>query len=211
MSCTITFLSIDKAFTDAATRLLPEKQGNYEFKVVNSPLDVYLGKRAQGNKPVLVTPGNSFGIMTGGYDLAVAEIAKENNVDIESVVRRVIQTAFRGELVVGDAFYIAASPNLPFSGLVYAPTMRIPMKLPVGSDVPYVSTRAALLKVAEYGFVPDEVIFTAMGGNTGGVPPETILMQMRSAIMNWIDPPIVNDFGRGAEIHRDAHFDERTG
>ena len=77
-------------------------------------------------RDVVVTSGNSFGLMDGGVDLAVAQTWP----GIEGRIQTRIAQLYGPEMPIGTALRakVANSPNV-----IYVPTMQIPMEI-VGTD-----------------------------------------------------------------------------
>lgn len=136
---------------------------------------------------VLCSAGNSYGIMGGGLDLAIAKYIP----GIEEHVRSGIELGFNGELFVGCSLVTSlVKEYLPFSHLVYSPTMRFPQQLITSENV-YKATRAALnalerIKVQKnsaLSFRTDlmSLVLPGFGGSCGGLDPEHISRTMRVA------------------------------
>lgn len=148
---------------------------------------------------VLVTPGNSFGHMTGGFDGAVIERFGDY---IQDAVFSDINHFWRGELPVGNALIVGPLRTHPALHIAYAPTMRVPMLLPTDTDAPYVATWAALCVAGSQPIHFERFAITAMGGNTGGVPPAVVAHQMVTAIENYVNPSYVQAlFKDGVDRH----------
>jgi O-acetyl-ADP-ribose deacetylase (regulator of RNase III) len=144
----------------------------------------------------LITPGNSFGIMDGGFDQAVTTLF---GLKIEAVVQQRIKADHLGELNVGDAILLTSC--IPH--LVYAPTMRVPMQITCTDNV-YRAFRAALLQIvlhnkkqsADGGPCIDKVVTPLLGAGAGKFPPAAAAKQMKLAwdsihgkhsISSWAD------------------------
>jgi hypothetical protein len=69
----------------------------------------------------IITPGNSFGHMTGGFDGALVDYFGD---ELDQLVRQAIKSEWLGELPVGNAIRITMSDMS--TCLIYAPTMRVP-------------------------------------------------------------------------------------
>jgi O-acetyl-ADP-ribose deacetylase (regulator of RNase III) len=134
----------------------------------------------------LITPGNSFGIMDGGFDEAVKDLFGE---DIERRVQYVIQSDAFGELNVGDAtLVVPARPGSPL--LCYAPTMRVPMQI-TRTDNVYCAMRAALASIYQHNMLAAirdvsmdlirTVVCPVLGSGAGKMPPKQAAMQMKLA------------------------------
>lgn len=125
----------------------------------------------------IVSPANSFGWMDGGIDLAYRE---RFGTRIERVVQTGIQTAFDGELPVGQAF-IVGTDDSRIQNLVVAPTMRVPGPV-IGTVNAYLAMRAALLAARER---PDVTLLCpGLCTLTGRMSPHRAAFQMRHA---WRD------------------------
>ena len=143
----------------------------------------------------IITPGNSYGHMTGGLDKAVVEML---GGWVEREVRAKIRTDYCCELNVGDAIMVSNDISI-IKNVIYAPTMRSPKKLPFGDDSPYRSVLAALQLINRFNRdCPDEVkirsvILPMMGSNTGEVPYPNVLCQMIRAIQRYSNPKPIED------------------
>lgn len=133
----------------------------------------------------LITPGNSFGIMDGGFDAVV----KEMFGDIEARVQHMIENDAYGELNVGDAALVIPEAGRPH--ICYAPTMRVPMQI-TRTDNIYVAMRAALAAIHDHNNLetisesaPSDYIQTVavplLGAGAGRVPAEEAARQMKLA------------------------------
>lgn len=138
----------------------------------------------------LVTAGNSFGLMDGGVDLAVARAFPQ----AEARVRTNIQGRWHGELNVGAAVVditFAESPRW----LVYAPTMRVPLDIR-GTDNVYRAMWAALVEVERHNEScpsPDAywywrintLMMPGLGTGAGQMPVDEAARQMALAWRNF--------------------------
>jgi len=134
----------------------------------------------------LITPGNSFGIMDGGFDLAVVDLFGD---DIEKRVQQIIDADAFGELNVGDAtLVVPARPGAPL--LCYAPTMRVPMQI-TRTDNVYCAMRAALARIHQHNMFETLregetefikiIVCPVLGAGAGNMPPKEAVMQMKLA------------------------------
>ncbi len=151
-------------------------------------VEIYRGSILDVKCDAVVSPANSFGLMTGEVD---AVYARRFGVRLVSRVRDQILEHHGGELLVGDAEVIeTADGDIPF--LICAPTMRVPMRV---SDTvnPYLAARA-VLRLVRYGHfrgapfpgvaVRDLIGVVAMPGlgtGTGGVSAGKCARQVRAA------------------------------
>jgi O-acetyl-ADP-ribose deacetylase (regulator of RNase III) len=145
----------------------------------------------------LVAAGNSFGIMDGGMDAAMAF----QFPDVVQNVRDAIGSEFCGEMPVGQSVIVpTGDETVPW--MAYTPTMRFPR--PIAAELVYDSFRAALLEIkrfnrdqmvdalsemddddddADLAHVPmiESVACPGLGTNTGQVKPFTAAKMMRMA------------------------------
>lgn len=91
-----------------------------------------------GDFDVLFAPGNSFGFMDGGFDLAIRNRYPNSEHEIQSIIK----TYYYGMLGVGQAFVVPG--NNIGKAIAYAPTMRVPEPI-VNTDNVYWAFRAALM------------------------------------------------------------------
>ncbi|MBX9722369.1 MAG: macro domain-containing protein, partial [Candidatus Obscuribacterales bacterium] len=135
--------------------------------------------------PVMIVPVNSFGIMASGLALA---LNKKMDGDFETMVRKMIQDKYAGELPIGTAEVIETGKESPRI-VVVAPTVRVPSNIMAVNVNPYLSTRASLLALAKYiGGLPKAeqgkiLSFSMSGLGTGGgrSSPATAAFQMYEA------------------------------
>src|SRR5690606_9003504 len=148
----------------------------------------------------IVTPGNSFGHMTGGFDQAVVTVLGEWTQ--RRVLEAIEATGFN-ELNVGSAVRVESTGAIfgRTKHLIYAPTMRVPKPLPLKSDVPYLVMLAALKEIHAYNcdqegsFAPQpikHVLVPLLGQGTGGLDPITVFLQLLAAIYRYQNPMPVN-------------------
>ena len=75
----------------------------------------------------VVSPANSYGLMDGGYDLAISEWF---GWDLAEKAQAYILEHYRGEQPVGSSFIIDS--GVKGIKLIHTPTMRIPSIMPKG-------------------------------------------------------------------------------
>lgn len=139
----------------------------------------------------IVAPGNSFGIMDGGLDLAIRDYyAARDCPYLQDRVQRAIRNLHNGEQAVGTCCVIDPLGGLPF--VAYAPTMRIPMDIR-GTENVYLAMKAALEAISRANAYNDRqiasVIVPGLGMGTGRVPYEVGAQQMAVAYQHWLQPP----------------------
>jgi O-acetyl-ADP-ribose deacetylase (regulator of RNase III) len=144
-----------------------------------------------GTFDALLSPGNSYGQMDGGFDGAVSRRFPE----VQREVWAAIADRHRGFLPVGSADVVATGDDA-CRWLVYAPTMRIPMRLDGGRDVAvHDAMWAALLAVERHNAHADEserietLACPGLGTGFGLVPPERAAALMAAAYELWLAGP----------------------
>lgn len=141
------------------------------------------------NKPLshaefdaVIAPGNSYGQMDGGFDQGLVDAF---GPVIQANVKTRIRQWHYGELNVGAAIVVETGGlNIPVCA--YAPTMRVPCKLPKDSDVPYLATRAGLIELIQSPLIRRtdtvNVLIPLMGVGTGGLEVDYVCSQIQMAI-----------------------------
>lgn len=155
-------------------------------KVINDDFRNLKNYVSVNEKIILSTAGNSFGIMGGGIDWAIANYFS----GLEQDVRDIIQHYFLGEMPVGTSELIKVSNKYdPFFGVLYTPTMRVPMDIRNTFNV-YLATIAAITEYTLSEQTNDcTLALPGFGGKCGRVSPNIIAKQMEFAyirIMNRI-------------------------
>lgn len=136
----------------------------------------------------LVAAGNSFGLMDGGVDLAIARHFPGVESNVQASVRY-----HHGELNVGQSVIVRAGVG---KLLAYTPTMRVPMTI-AGTDAVYRSMWAALCAVDAYnrsGASPmiETLACPGLGTLAGRVPPDEGARQMFLAWAHFHQPPVID-------------------
>lgn len=132
----------------------------------------------------VVSPGNSFGLMDGGYDKAIVDYFGERVM--ESVQREII-AEWNGEQPVGTSLPIYfVDGNGGIKTLIHTPTMRTPRKI-TDYTVVYNCMRSALITASHIGL--QSIVIPAFGGATGQVPYFTIAAMMNLAYTQVLNPP----------------------
>jgi O-acetyl-ADP-ribose deacetylase (regulator of RNase III) len=125
------------------------------------------------NVDCLVSPANSYGIMNGGYDLALTRMF--GNCLQEKVKEYIINNLY-GEQTVGSSI-IVDIPNTN-KKLIHTPTMRIPSPI-VDSEIVYTSMRSTLICALNNNV--KSIIIPAFGGDTGMLPMRIVAKEMFKA------------------------------
>ena len=121
----------------------------------------------------VVSPANSYGIMTGGYDLAITEWF---GPQLMKKVRDVIKNNYDGEQPVGTSLCVEI-PNSD-KKLIHTPTMRIPSRIE-DSNVVYRCMKSTLLLAKEKNI--HSIVIPAFGGSCGGLDQDVIASLMKKA------------------------------
>jgi O-acetyl-ADP-ribose deacetylase (regulator of RNase III) len=136
----------------------------------------------------LVSPANSFGMMDGGMDAA---IAKFFGISLEKKIQQRILEDYLGEQSVGTSFIVETGhPQYPF--VAHTPTMRVPMSIK-GTDIPYIAMWAMLLAVFHHNKISHHQINTVacpgLGTGIGQIPHREAARQMALAYDRFLYPP----------------------
>ncbi len=154
--------------------------GNDNVSFVNEKFSDFMEK---SNVECVVSPGNSFGIMDGGYDLAITKWFGEQ---LQNRVKSYILDNFYGEQPIGTSFIINA--NEKGNRLIHTPTMRTPqiIKEPL---IVYQCMRSTLM--CAYQNNVQSILIPLFGGGYGNVQPITIAKMMKFAYDQINNPPKV--------------------
>lgn len=126
----------------------------------------------------IVSPANSFGLMTGGYDKAIRDyFSKYYAFDIIDTVQSEIMRSFDGEQPVGTALSVYLFDHQGY--LIHTPTMRTPSII-IDPEVVYHCTRSAILEATLRNCY--SIVLPAFGGATGKVSYDRIAFYMKRAV-----------------------------
>jgi len=129
----------------------------------------------------IVSPANSYGLMDGGYDLAITEWFGEG---LMKKVQEYILKSYRGEQPIASSFIV--DTGIKGIKLIHTPSMRIPSVIKEPTIV-YHCTRSALLTAM--GNDVKSIVLPAFGGCCGCVPPEILSKMMYEACYQVMNPP----------------------
>lgn len=175
----IVLLDINKEMTDAWHKYFDGE----DVEIVNDDLESYLSTHTV---ECIVSPANAFGLMDGGYDLAISNYyAETHKVDIGHLVRTDIARNYYGEQPVASASMICM-PYMPT--LLHCPTMRTPRRIK-DPEVVYHCMRNTLIEARSWLGDSEPVIIPAFGGATGGIPYDDIACLMWKAYHQFMNPP----------------------
>ncbi|WP_304066502.1 macro domain-containing protein [Megamonas hypermegale] len=154
----------------------------------------------------IISPANSFGIMDGGFDLALVNYFGQ---ELMERVQDKIRAEYAGEQPIGTCL-IVETGNKKHPYLAHTPTMRIP-RIIKEYDTIYNAMRAMLLEVRKY---PDikTVLCTGLGTATGKVSPIIAARQMYLAYKNVMQPSKQIDWNIAVNIEQkilDSLYSER--
>ncbi|GAA1579354.1 macro domain-containing protein [Kribbella karoonensis] len=125
----------------------------------------------------VMTAGNSYGQMDGGVDRALAD----HWPTVQRAVWAAIADEFHGYQPVGTATLVPTGSD-PCGWLVYAPTMRVPMRLAGGLDIAvHDAFWAALLAVSNHPAALTTIAAPGFGTGFGGVPATRAAQLMSAA------------------------------
>lgn len=128
----------------------------------------------------VVSPANAFGLMDGGYDLAITEWFGDQ---LQERVQQYIIHHFYGEQPVGTSFLIDAGKE--GQSLIHTPTMRTPQRI-LDARVIYQCMRTTLMCAAEHNI--ESIVIPMFGGSTGGVRPQLVADMMWRAYRQLKNP-----------------------
>ena len=140
----------------------------------------------------VVSPANAFGLMDGGYDLAITEWFGDQ---LQKRVQQYIIHHFYGEQPVGTSFLIDAGKD--GQSLIHTPTMRTPQRI-LDPRVIYQCMRTTLMCAAEHSI--ESIVIPMFGGLTGGVRPQLVADMMWRAYQQLKNPPERIDWSYVEEI-----------
>ncbi len=136
----------------------------------------------------MVSAANSFGLMDGGVDLAIANFFGQ---DLVKRVQEKIILEYLGEQPIGTSLIIeTGNDRHPF--IAHTPTMRIPQ--PIGhTDNVYSAMWAMLLAVRKHNQQRQPLIeiiaCPGLGTTTGKMSFDEAAAQMACAYKNFLNPP----------------------
>ena len=129
----------------------------------------------------IVSPANSFGLMDGGYDLAITNYFGSS---LMKEVQKYIIENYNGEQPVGTAFIIDI-PNKK-QKLIHTPTMRTPSAIR-DPMVVYFAMRETL-RIAKKNNV-ESIVIPAFGGSCGELDYNIIAKMMKIAFDEYDNVP----------------------
>lgn len=125
----------------------------------------------------VVSPGNSHGVMAGGYDRALSE---HFGWDLTKRVQEYIKLNFGGQQPVGSSFIIDTGHE--GISLIHTPSMINPSRIQ-DSNVVYDCTKSTLEVAIDNKIT--SIVIPAFGGACGGLHPDVIAEKMFKAIKSF--------------------------
>ncbi len=163
---------------------------NEDVILVNNELSTFL----KNNKvQCVVSPANSFGLMDGGYDLALTNWYGNQ---LQERVQQYILDNFYGEQPVATSFIIYTGKDNQY--LIHTPTMRTPQKI-VDPFVIYQCMRTTLITANKYNI--ESILIPMFGGSVGHVEPEIVSKMMYLAYKQIMNPPKRIDWNDIRDLH----------
>ena len=135
-------------------------------------IEILRGSLLEVEADVIVNPANSHGYMGGGVAGVIRKVGGE-------VIER--EATSKAPIPVGDAVLTSAG-NLPFKGVIHAPTMEEPAMATTPEKV-LLATKAALELADSQGF--KSVAFPGMGTGVGRLPKEVAAEVMLRVIKDF--------------------------
>ena len=154
------------------------------IEIISSSLENY-----QGDYDCIVSPANSFGLMDGGFDLAITN--KFGEQLMKRVQGRIVED-YAGLQPVGTSFIIPTT-NEQYPYLAHTPTMELPWDISRTFNV-YLAMKATLLAIEDHNLICckenkiETVLFPMFGGGCGNVNPYSIAKQMKLAYEHVYSP-----------------------
>ena len=181
----VVLLDINEKMTDALDKQFGEIDG---VEIATSDFGEFMCAHPEVDG--IVSPANSFGLLTGGYDKAIRDYFGKA---LQDAVRAKILSDYFGEQTVGTCIVVDI-PNAPGKKLLHTPTMRTPSVIR-DHQVVYQCMRSALIAALANDIKC--MIVPAFGGSAGRVPHEVIAFNMRLAwdqIREQLQKPYVATF-----------------
>jgi O-acetyl-ADP-ribose deacetylase (regulator of RNase III) len=141
----------------------------------------------------MVSAANSFGLMDGGVDMAIAHYFGPQLV--ERVQRRILED-YLGEQPIGASLIVETGhPRHPY--VAHTPTMRLPMPIAT-TDHAYVAMGAMLLALRAHNRASarpiEAVACPGLGTATGRMAAPEAARQMATAYRWFLNPPNALDW-----------------
>ena len=149
-----------------------------DVECVCESLDTFLDNHSVD---CVVSPANSFGLMDGGYDLAITEYFGDQ---LQNRVQKYIIDHYYGEQPVGTSFIIES--GVPGCAIIHTPSMRTPQEIK-DPLVIYQCMRTTLMCATQNNI--ESILIPLFGGGCGEVHPKLIAEMMWKAYLQIKKPP----------------------
>lgn len=173
-------LSIDFLVNSDKQRTLTEAVG-IETGLMRATFAQHTAAKLKERYDAVLTPGNSFGHMTGGFDLGVVEVFGR---PVQAAVLKMIKEKYNGMMPVGSAEVVVVDGK----AIVYIPTMMVPTSF-TDPIAPYMAMhqglRALALHMAETDTFFARLVCPLFCTGTGTIDPETALYQQNQALVEF--------------------------
>lgn len=153
--------------------------GGYEnVEVVNAEFEDFMR-----TYPVdcVVSPANAYGLMDGGYDLAITRYFGDQ---LQQRVQQYIVDNLYGEQPVGTSIIVDAGRN--GQRLIHTPTMRTPSEIKDPCLI-YHCMRSTLICAYENNV--ESIVIPFFGGGCGNLHPNIVAKMMWKAYVQIHNPP----------------------
>lgn len=144
----------------------------------------------------IVTPANSFGLLSGELDKAIRDYFGK---ELQDAVRERIKNEWFGEQTVGTSMAVDI-PGFPGKKLLHTPTMRTPSKI-TDDLIVYSYMRSALMAAIKTDVA--DMVVPAFGGGAGQIPAHKIARYMRLAwdqIKEQTENPTMHSFRTALKV-----------
>jgi len=128
----------------------------------------------------VVSPANSYGLMDGGYDLAITNHFGKN---LQKKVQKYIIENLYGEQPVGTSIIVDINDK---QKLIHTPSMRLPSRIK-DPMVVYHCMRTCLMTALDNNI--KSIVIPAFGGACGGLDFSVIAEMMYNAYYQVFNPP----------------------
>ena len=129
----------------------------------------------------VVSPGNAFGIMDGGYDYY---IVKHFGEQLQARVQEYIIRNYGGEQPLGTSFFVQA--NEKGQSLIHTPTMQTPRAIK-DPFIVYQCMRSTLMCAKKHKV--KSIVIPLFGSGTGALHPQIVAELMWRAYEQLQSPP----------------------
>lgn len=173
-------INLDFLVNSDKQRTLTTAEG-VDVGLMRATLAKHTADKIKERYDVVFTPGNSFGHMTGGFDLGVVEVFGR---EAQSAVLRMIKDKYNGMMPVGTAEVVVIDGK----AIVYVPTMMVPTQF-TDPVAPYMAMHVGLRAYANHLVEADTFYKNALCPlfctGTGTIDPEVALFQQNQALVEF--------------------------